>query len=42
MPGGANAARRSAAALMMPKARSLAASNAGLRSAGSPDSNIAE
>ena len=42
VPGGARAASRSAAARMMPKARSLAASNAGLTSTGSPDSNIAE
>jgi len=42
MPGGASAAKRSAAPGMIPKARSLAANNAGLRSTGSPDSNIAE
>ena len=42
VPGGASAASRSAAARIMPKARSLAANNAGLRSTGSPDSNIAQ
>ena len=42
VPGGANAANRSAAARIMPKARSLAAISVGLESTGSPDSNIAE